>query len=364
MVSHTTTGEWQSFEERMRRRRAERLVLRAEAAAEAGCLEDAQQCLAEARALVPQLPALEAVQQKLTASPPEVDGTAARSRAGATAVSLAVASTIALAGWIVVPRLRSPIDPAATPPPQPVLQSGAATSTSPEPLPPPIERFASETERAAATAVAASEPAPASTSPADPVTAAASPPPAPGAETTPARPEIEPKIPPISDTIRFEVSAIANRTTAVPAPASPAVAPVTMPVPASRLDLPSAASTTRTVTEPAPAPSEEPAVRSVLDRYAAAYSALDVDAAQRVWPSVNRGALARAFDGLASQQVALGDCRIELAGTSATAQCAGSTSWSPKVGDGSPRSETRTWTFELARGTAGWEIVSARVQNK
>lgn len=105
-------------------------------------------------------------------------------------------------------------------------------------------------------------------------------------------------------------------------------------------------------------------MRSTLERYAAAYSSLDVDAAQRVWPGVNRGALARAFDSLSSQQVSLGDCRIDVIGASATARCSGTTSWSPKVGDGGNRNEPRTWTFELARGTAGWEIVSARVQNR
>ena len=41
MSSHTATGEWQSFEVRMRRRRVERLLIRADAATEAGCVEDA-----------------------------------------------------------------------------------------------------------------------------------------------------------------------------------------------------------------------------------------------------------------------------------------------------------------------------------
>src|SRR3954467_14961354 len=58
MVSHTATGEWQSFELRMRRRRAERLALRAEMAASAGFEEDARACLAEARSLAPDLPEL------------------------------------------------------------------------------------------------------------------------------------------------------------------------------------------------------------------------------------------------------------------------------------------------------------------
>ena len=109
--------------------------------------------------------------------------------------------------------------------------------------------------------------------------------------------------------------------------------------------------------------SQEPVVRSVLNRYAAAYNSLDADAAQRVWPTVNRGALARAFDGLATQRVSLGDCRIDVMGTKARAACAGSATWSPKVGSGT-HTESREWTFELARGGAGWQILNARAQNR
>lgn len=105
-------------------------------------------------------------------------------------------------------------------------------------------------------------------------------------------------------------------------------------------------------------------MRSVLSRYASAYSALDADAAQRVWPRVNRAALSRAFDSLASQQISLGDCRIDVAAASARAQCAGSATWAPKVGGGGTRTEGRNWTFELAREGGGWQIVSARVQNR
>jgi hypothetical protein len=105
-------------------------------------------------------------------------------------------------------------------------------------------------------------------------------------------------------------------------------------------------------------------VRTVLTRYASAYSALDADAAQRVWPGVNRAALARAFESLASQRVSLGECRIHVAAASAQAQCAGSATWSPKVGSSASRTEARNWTFELARAGAAWQIVSARVQNR
>jgi hypothetical protein len=117
-------------------------------------------------------------------------------------------------------------------------------------------------------------------------------------------------------------------------------------------------------TPPAAEPSQESVVRSVLNRYASAYSALDAAAAQRVWPGVNRAALSRAFEGLASQEIALGDCRIDVAAANAQARCAGTATWSPKVGGGGARTEARDWTFELARAGSGWQIVSARVQNR
>src|SRR6476661_3150423 len=72
MGSHTATGEWQSFELRMRRRRAERLVLRAEVAADAGFPDDARTCLDEARRLAPGLTAIASVQEKLDAPPAAV----------------------------------------------------------------------------------------------------------------------------------------------------------------------------------------------------------------------------------------------------------------------------------------------------
>jgi len=65
MASHTATGEWKSFEIRMRRRRAERLVLRADVAAEAGCFDEARASLDEARALWPYAPRLAEVQQRV-----------------------------------------------------------------------------------------------------------------------------------------------------------------------------------------------------------------------------------------------------------------------------------------------------------
>lgn len=114
---------------------------------------------------------------------------------------------------------------------------------------------------------------------------------------------------------------------------------------------------------PEPIVSQDALVRSALDRYASAYSTLDADAAQRAWPGVNRDALSRAFDGLASQRVSLGSCSIDVSGGAAHARCAGTTMWQPKVGGGM-KIDRHTWTFDLAKAGSGWQIVNARVQNR
>jgi hypothetical protein len=110
-------------------------------------------------------------------------------------------------------------------------------------------------------------------------------------------------------------------------------------------------------------PPQESLIRGALTRYAKAYSDLDVDAAARVWPSVNRSALGHAFDSLDSQRVSLGDCRIQIDGNTAHASCAGSATWTPKVG-GRERTDERSWSFDLGKSVAGWQITSARVQNR
>ena len=110
-----------------------------------------------------------------------------------------------------------------------------------------------------------------------------------------------------------------------------------------------------------PAPSadaEERLVRAVLGRYESAYSRLDPAAAGAVWPSVDRRALARAFEGLSTQTVRLGRCDVRLTGGSARAECEGTAEWSPKVGGG-VQSDARRWRFELQRTGNDWQIVSA-----
>ena len=115
----------------------------------------------------------------------------------------------------------------------------------------------------------------------------------------------------------------------------------------------------------APSPSAEyVAVLDVLNKYAAAYSRLDAAAAQEVWPAVNRPALAHAFDGLASQHVALERCDVSLSTESAHANCNGFATWSPKIGNSAAHTDACNWTFQLAKAGTDWQIVSARVQKR
>ena len=66
--SHTSTQEWQQFEARMRRRRADQCLLRASAALDAEFPEAAEDVLNEARELCGSHPDLEAVAARLRAT--------------------------------------------------------------------------------------------------------------------------------------------------------------------------------------------------------------------------------------------------------------------------------------------------------
>src|SRR3990170_7454909 len=66
--SHTSTAQWQNFEVRMRRRRAERCLMRADVAFAAGFLEDARAATDEARGLDPAWPAVTAMDERLAAA--------------------------------------------------------------------------------------------------------------------------------------------------------------------------------------------------------------------------------------------------------------------------------------------------------
>ena len=107
--------------------------------------------------------------------------------------------------------------------------------------------------------------------------------------------------------------------------------------------------------------SDDRLIRVVLNRYQTAYSRLDAQAAADVWPSVDRRALQRAFDGLADQTVNLGRCDIRIEPGSAEADCVGTARWTPRVGGGT-QSASRRWRFDLRLRQGDWIIVSASVR--
>lgn len=157
-------------------------------------------------------------------------------------------------------------------------------------------------------------------------------------------------------------SAPAGVTTPAPESAVPVPPPSTsIPSPSP----PAVGTSGAAATEPAPSPeppepSAEVKVRAALSRYEAAYSALNAAAARAIWPTVDAEALDRAFDSLESQRVSLGTCTIavSLGERNARATCAGTATWTPKVGGG-PRTEARRWLFDLEMNGDRWQIVRA-----
>jgi tetratricopeptide (TPR) repeat protein len=146
------------------------------------------------------------------------------------------------------------------------------------------------------------------------------------------------------------------------------VAPVRMPpstappvVTAAALPTPAPATVASAVNL---SPGEQSRVEDVLRRYARAYDSLDASAARAVWPSVNEKQLAKAFQDLASQNVSFDSCDIDIRGAVANASCRGQQSYVGKVGDRAPRTEPRTWRFELRRDGEAWKIENAETRRQ
>jgi hypothetical protein len=163
------------------------------------------------------------------------------------------------------------------------------------------------------------------------------------------------------------VSPVTADASVQPAPSLPDLPPGTSatPPPVPALALSSARSTTNAPVASASAAkttvTDERLVRAALSVYAAAYNQLDASAVRAVWPSVDQRALARAFDGLISQNITLGQCDVRVNGVSAHAECAGSAKWTPKVGGGT-QSASRRWRFDFRNTGVDWIIVQVTVR--
>jgi len=114
-----------------------------------------------------------------------------------------------------------------------------------------------------------------------------------------------------------------------------------------------AASNTSTTTR---AVTDERAVKTTLERYRAAYNGLNPFEAKAVWPSVDVGALSRAFDQLSSQAIEFTTCDVQVAGDRARAVCGGHASFVPKIGSHERQRTAREWRFQLHRAGEGWVI--------
>jgi hypothetical protein len=414
MATHINTGEWQSFEVRMRRRRVDRLIVRAENALAHGKADEVREALDEARRLAPGVPQIAALEQALEGTAADVpldlssetpidlplepalalddldeddasttvlpfaivSSPAPRDRSRglvAIAALFVIAASTGTAVWIYQtighdgkfftftqelssPQSQRPVAAASLAPPSTttppassstrvMVETVNASTVGGRPALPPQPRANSLTPPSQPELLEVPRPtvAPTATSGATapaPQTREFEPAPATFAERTALLPPLD--IPPSN--------MIAEARTAVPTP-SPDVRP------AVKIDTPKAAEAISLAAK------DDADVRGVLNRYASAYSHLDADAAQQVWPAVNHSALSRAFDGLASQHVSLDRCAVNLHGATAQAVCAGSATWSPKVGNGGTHTEARNWTFQLAKAGTDWQIVSARVQN-
>jgi hypothetical protein len=372
--SHVATTEWQSFEIRMRKRRAERCLLRADVALEAGFVEDAREALEEARRLDPESSGLASIEQRVAGADAAARALVANRRRRVLTSAAAVAFVV-LGGSLVFKRASVEVEPAqatATPNVAADQQPVQPNATQPETIP----SVNVETEQIVARAVTprllAYEP---ERAPGESVAAVASEPVEAAAHTEtaastgnepPNRPAVErPDVPvpavaapspgaPVTALNSFSTARVGELPE--PPPPPPPVTPALM-----RSEAPPdiEPEPPRVVTEES---GGDEGVRTVLARYESAYSSLDAIAAGAVYPAIDRQALSRAFEGLAAQRVSLGDCDVRVIGAAAHAECVGNATWTPKIGGGS-RTQPRLWQFDLRRTDTGWQITRATARN-
>ena len=175
------------------------------------------------------------------------------------------------------------------------------------------------------------------------------PPPSPAPEVRPAAgretPAAQPQPPPVVAPPPAAVTPTAPIQTTVPPVGPPTPTPTPTP-------------TTPTPTPAPRAPSEEPAIRTLLGAYAEAYSKLDVTAIQKAYPGVDAEPLRRAFSQLKSQRVQIQGEQIQINGTTATVTLTWQTAWVGKVGV--PGSAAPRVELTLQKSGSSWIIVRRR----
>jgi hypothetical protein len=218
-------------------------------------------------------------------------------------------------------------EPATTPAVSPAVAPPGASPAAPENLPAPIRPEA--------------DPAPVEVAPRRPVETAPSPPAQ--REPEPVRPE-----PPVVER-------------PAPVEAPPVTAPTgPRPEPEPAIESrPEPVAPPPAEVRPEPTPVEDPTagVRAALERYRAAYQALDAAAVKSAWPGLDAAAqrqVARAFEGYHSIAMSISDCRYEVDGDRATARCRVTQTIDVKVGR--DLESTQDVVFGLRRAGAGWTI--------
>ena len=97
-------------------------------------------------------------------------------------------------------------------------------------------------------------------------------------------------------------------------------------------------------------------------RYEQTYRALDASGVAAIWPSVDTRSLSRMFERIERQDLRFETCAYAVSGERATATCAGSLTYVPKVGSTAPRTARHTWSIQLERAAERWHIVSVTAQ--
>jgi hypothetical protein len=100
----------------------------------------------------------------------------------------------------------------------------------------------------------------------------------------------------------------------------------------------------------------------VLRSYQDSYNRMDTASIARMWPTVDTGALSRAFGTLAAQRLELDSCDLDFQSMRATAKCTGTLRYVPRVGDPTPRVVRKVWTIELQRAADQWQIAAVAVR--
>lgn len=95
--------------------------------------------------------------------------------------------------------------------------------------------------------------------------------------------------------------------------------------------------------------------------YMRAYAAMDPSAVQRVWPTADADALARAFEPLKAVRLGIDKCDIVVEGGEATANCPGRAMYLLKDGGPEPQVEQHQWRFTFRRVGKGWRIQDVEV---